>query len=90
MLQSNQMISVFLHQENAKTEAEAKQLLRDAKKEHERFVGGRILPPARANQKKWIVQAFYADDQDRPPMGMARLSIPGGKKSLRNYGITRH
>ncbi len=81
------MMSVFVCQEIARSEQEAKALLTQAKKDVDGFVGGRVYPPSRPRQKTWVVQTYYADDGGRPPQGMARLQVPATEATKRDYGL---
>lgn len=85
-----EMLHVFLHQEQAPSEEEAKKLLQAAKKEKDTgCLGGRVLPD-RTNKRRWLVQTYYPAVSDMPPQGMARLSIPAGADNLKKYGIVKH
>ena len=75
------MISVFVLQEIAKSEEDAKRLVRTART-NERYVGSKIFPPVRSGPKRWIVQTYYKDTGERPPSGMARLTIPAASTAF--------
>lgn len=81
------MVSVFVCQEIARSEQEAKALLSQAEGRVDGFVGGRVYPPARPRQKTWVVQTYYTDDGGRPPQGMARLKVPANKATKEAYGL---
>lgn len=89
---TNEMLSVFLLQEQVTSEAEAKKILKArVSAEGVECVGGRVVPPSRANKKRWLVQVYYAATEGRPPHGMARLSIPANDaEQLAAYGLTHH
>lgn len=81
------MLSVFLSQESARSEKEAKEKLKEAKRE-DSYLGGRVIPPDRQRKKLWLIQACFEDDGGKPPQGMARLQIPLGGDQQKVYGIT--
>lgn len=79
------MMTVIMAQESARTEADAEKRLKEIAKEADDYLGGRVLPPTKAQKKIWVIQAYFADTGERPPPGMARLTIPAD--SPESYGI---
>ena len=79
------MLSVLMTQELVASEADAKKLLKQTKKE-DGCIGGRVLPPPKAQKGKWTVQAYFTDNGGRPPPGMARFFLQA-EQAKKEYGI---
>lgn len=84
-VRSTGMMTVLMSQESVKTEEAAELRLKEVAQETEDFLGGRVLPPGKAQKKIWLVQTYYVDNGGKPPPGMARLHIPAD--SPESYGI---
>lgn len=84
-VRSTGMMTVLMSQESLKTEEDAEKRLEEVSKEQNGYLGGRVLPPGKAQKKIWLLQTYFVDNGGKPPPGMARLHIPADAPE--SYGI---
>lgn len=85
-MSTEEFVTIFVLQESATSEDEAKALLDRAKSQG--ALGGKIVEPA-ARKKTWLVDTYYKDTGGKPPQGMARLHVPANASDLADYGIRK-